>query len=36
MSGLIVIDDFEPVRHRLRMYIEARGETLPSLCFGLL
>jgi two-component system OmpR family response regulator len=25
MSGLIVADDFEPVRHSLRMYFEARG-----------
>jgi DNA-binding NarL/FixJ family response regulator len=25
MSGLILADDFEPVRHRLRVYLEAKG-----------
>jgi CheY-like chemotaxis protein len=25
MPGLIVADDFEPVRHRLRIYLEAKG-----------
>lgn len=25
MPGLIVADDFEPVRHSLRMYLEAKG-----------
>jgi DNA-binding NarL/FixJ family response regulator len=25
MPGLIVADDFQPVRHRLRMFLEAKG-----------